>query len=173
MFFLGEDSGSCHSRCELTVKLVICWWSGRIPRNHDLDHGATNHSPSSLESCDVSSPATWRSPDSFWPRGSPWREPMEMGDFFKHRMFRCHQPMYPRFKKNMLSIVDSPKCFSIKLHKTMFLGKIYNISLTWILRPWMGMIPLKWTMIPRARENDVRSWWNLPRFIDGLPITLW
>ena len=79
MFFSGF-SGSCHSRCELWNLSSV--GSGRIPRNHDLDHGATNHSPSSLESCDVSSPATWRSPDSFWPREwLPWRELMEMGDF--------------------------------------------------------------------------------------------
>ena len=39
------------------------------------------------------------------------------------------------------------------------------MSLTWILRPAMGMIPLVVPMVIDYRENRVRSWWNLPRYI--------
>jgi len=37
-----------------------------------------------------------------------------------------------------------------------------NHSLTWIVGPWMGMIPRNLTMIP-GFGRTLRSWWNLPR----------
>ena len=39
-----------------------------------------------------------------------------------------------------------------------------NISLTWIVRPWLGIISHIKTMIP-GFGRTVRSWWNLPRYM--------
>ena len=54
--------------------------------------------------------------------------------------------------------------FTINMENKPWIWVNSNISLTWIVRPWMVMIPFL-IMIPGLGENRVRSWWNLPRNI--------
>jgi len=47
---------------------------------------------------------------------------------------------------------------------SIYLGKGHNISLTWIVRPFGDDFP-QTNHYSRLRENRVRSWSNLPRYI--------
>ena len=70
------------------------------------------------------------------------------------------------YQDNVISYVDI-YIWDIYIYTS---GLNYNISLTWILRPAMGMTPLRSlvTMVI-VRENRVRSWWNLPKFLVKSP----